>query len=182
VADPDEKRRTIERALSYAERAVALQPNSAVNVLSLAICHGKLAAVSGVRQKIELSRRVRDEAQRAIDLDPAYGWADYVLGCWNLGVASLNGAERLVTRMFYGGLPPASVENAIRLLQRAVELDPNEPTHVIELGFAYRAAGRESEARAAFQRGLAMQSRETFDLEAQSRARLALADLGAQAR
>jgi len=176
IASPEERRRMVETALGYAERSVALQPKSAVNVLSLAICHGKLAAVSAVRQKIALSRLVRDEALRALDLDPSYGWADYVLGCWNLGVASLNGAERLVTRVFYGGLPPASVDNAIHLLQRAVELDPDEPTHVIELGFAYRAAGRETAARAAFQRGLAMQSREAFDLEAQGRARLALSD------
>lgn len=174
-SDMDERRHTLETALDYAERAVALQPNSAVNVLSLAICHGRLAACSDTRGKIAYSRMVKEEAERAMALDPSYGWADHVLGCWNYEVASLNGAERLVARVFYGGLPPASYDEAIRLLTRSAELDPSDPAHRVELGFAYRASGQAERARLEFQRGLAMPCIENFDKEAQDRARAALA-------
>lgn len=177
TTNPEEHRDELERGLSYAVRADQLQPNNAVNVLSLAICHGKLAACSDVRTKIAYSRLVKDEAERALALDPNYAWADHVLGCWHYEVASLTGAARLVARMFYGGLPPASYAESIRYLKRAVELEPRDPAHVIELGFAYRAAGDKEAARVEFEKGLALTGHENFDAEAQGRARTALADL-----
>lgn len=173
--DLDERRHTLETALDYAQRSVTLRPRNAVNVLSLAICHGRLAACSDTRGKIAFSRMVKDEAEQALALDPSYGWAHHVLGCWHYEVASLNGAERLVARIFYGGLPPASYDEAIRLLTRSTELDPSDPAHRVELGFAYRAAGQEERARVEFQRGLSMPCVENFDKEAQERARAALA-------
>jgi tetratricopeptide (TPR) repeat protein len=173
--DPEEKRRMLETALGYAQGAVRLEPRNAVNVLSLAICHGKLAACSDVRQKIAYSRMVRDEAEQALALDPGYSWAHHVLGCWHYEVASLNAADRFVARLLYGGLPPASFTEAIQLLKRSVDLDPADPAHHIELGFAYRAAGLEKEARLEFTKGLGMPCIENFDKEAQGRARRALA-------
>ena len=137
----------------------------------------ELAACSDIRTKIAYSRLVKDEAERALALDPHYAWADHVLGCWHYEVASLTGAARLVARMFYGGLPPASYAESIRYLKRAVELEPRDPAHVIELGFAYRAAGDKEAARAEFEKGLALTGQENFDAEAQGRARTALADL-----
>lgn len=174
----EERRAQIGKALGYAQRAAGLQPGNAVNVLSLAICHGKLAACSDVREKIAYSRMVRDEAERALALDPKYAWASHVLGCWNYEVASLNGLESACARVFYGGLPPASFEAAIQMLLRSVELDPRDPAHFIELGFAYRAAGMEHEAESEFRRGLSMPCIEAYDKAAQDRARAALA--GAQ--
>ncbi len=177
TTNAEARRDELERGLAYAVKADQLQPNNAVNVLSLAICHGKLAACSDVRTKIAYSRLVKDEAERALALDPTYAWADHILGCWHYEVASLTGVERLVARMFYGGLPPASYAESIRYLKRAVELEPNDPAHVIELGFAYRAAGDREAARAEFEKGLALTGHENFDAEAQRRARSALADL-----
>ena len=42
LSDPTEKRRLAETALSYAERAYAVDPTNAEVALSIAICHGNL--------------------------------------------------------------------------------------------------------------------------------------------
>jgi tetratricopeptide (TPR) repeat protein len=174
VGTAAEKKAQAEKALAYAKRAVELAPDNAVNVLSLAICHGKMAVFSDTRTKIEYSRLVRMEAERALALDPDYDWAHHVLGRWHLEVAELGAAARFFVRVVYGGLPEASRAQAIAFLERAVELAPTRVPHHVELGFAYRAAGRDDDARRSFERALELPSVELYDESAKARARGAL--------
>ncbi|HEX2852705.1 MAG TPA: hypothetical protein VHO24_05660 [Opitutaceae bacterium] len=167
-----------QTALDYAQRAAALDPANAVNVLSLAVCHGRLALHSDTRTKLEYSRLVKAEAERALALDPRYAWAHHVLGRWHLELASLGGTKRFFVRLIYGDLPPASVEQGIAALRRAVDLEPDEAAHQLELGFAYLAGGQEAKARTQFHTGLAMPSRKKHDDAAKGRARAALKELG----
>lgn len=175
--DVDAKKRYAQTALDYAQRAVALQPDDAVNVLSLAVCHGKLAVYSDAKTKIRYSRLVKAEAERALALDPNYAWAHHLLGRWHYEVADLGATSKLFVRLLYGGLPPASFDDGISHLRRATELEPDELNHWLELGFAHAAAGRPEAARAEWTRGLAMPSRSKHDEPAKQRARAALAGL-----
>jgi tetratricopeptide (TPR) repeat protein len=172
-----ERRLQAERALDYSQRAVALDPRNAVNVLSLAISHGKIGIYSGVREKVSHSRRVKDEAERALQLDPRYAWAHHVLGRWHHEVNTLGGVARTFVRILYGGLPPASADEAIRHLTQAAALEPDELAHHLELGIALAAAGQNERARVALARGLAMPSRARYDEPAKARARAVLAAL-----
>jgi tetratricopeptide (TPR) repeat protein len=177
TADVAEKKRLCIEALAYAKRAAELAPRNAVNVLSVAICYGKLALYSDTRTKIEYSRFVKEYAEQALALDPNYDYAHHVLGRWNYEVASLGLGARVIVRLIYGGLPPASTAEAVRQLQRAVELSPHRPAHRVELGFALLADGRRDAARRTFEEALAMPQVEKYDTESFRRAREALADL-----
>jgi Flp pilus assembly protein TadD len=77
----------------------------------------------------------------------------------------------------YGGIPPASNEEAARLLRKAVELAPEHVSHHVELGRAYLALGMKDEARTELQRGLALPDREKDDPESKRRAKEALAQI-----
>lgn len=173
----EEKRIFATRALEYSRRAVAVDPQNAVNVLSVSISLGKLALVSDVSDKVRYSRQVREEAERSLALDPNYAWAHHILGRWHHEVASLGAASRAAVRFLFGGLPPASPPEAVRHLERAVALEPDELQHHLELGFAYLAAGENVRAREAFARGLALPSRAKHDEPAKLRARAALEKL-----
>lgn len=177
VATFEEKKAQAAQALGYAQRAVELAPDDALNALSLAVCYGKLAVFSDTRTKIRYSRLVKQEAERAVALDPRSDWAHHLLGRWHYEVASLSLGTRFFVRLIYGGLPPASNAEAIRHLERAVEIAPARVPHHLELGFALLAAGRTDEARASFERGLALPSTELYDEPAKLRARAALEKL-----
>lgn len=165
------------RARGFARRSFDLEPTNAVHALSLAICHGHIAVVSDARTKVEMSRLIKEDAERALRLDPDYAWAHHVLGRWHYEVAGLSGVARFFARMLYGGLPPASFDEGIGHLRCATELDPGELNHWIDLGFAYQAAGRMAEARAAWDRGLTMPDRSKHDPVAKRRVRDALPNL-----
>lgn len=164
-------------ALDFSRRAVALNPSDAVNVLSVAICHGKIALYSDTREKVRYSRLVREDAERALALNPDYAWAHHVLGRWHYEVASLGTTAKFFVRLFYGGLPAASFDEGIRHLRRATELEPAELTHWLELGFACQVAGQPDAARRHWAHGLAMPARHKPDEPAKQRARAVLAQL-----
>jgi len=173
--DEQERIRLCTRGLDYAQQAVKLAPDNAVNVLSVAICYGKLALWSDIRTRIAYSKLVREYAERAIALNPNYDYAHHVLGRWHYEVATLGATKRWLVKLIYGGLPAASLDEAVKQFERAVELAPALPAHRVELGFALLAQGKENEARANFERALAMPMREKYDGEALRRAREALA-------
>lgn len=169
------KKELAEKALSYAQRSLALEPNNAVYALAPAICHGHLALVGNIRTKVELSRVIKDEAEHALRLDPNYAWAHHLLGRWHCELAALGPAARFLVRLFYGRLPDASREEGVRHLQRATELEPAEPNHWIDLGFALADLGRDADARRCWERGLALPATGPHDEPARQRARTALA-------
>ena len=175
--DLAEKKRLCTEALAYARRAAELAPQDPVNLLSLAVCYGKLGTYSDTRTKIECSRLVKHYAEAALALDPNYDYAHHVLGRWHYEVASLGAPTRFLVRLVYGALPDASTAEAVRQLQRAAELSPQLPAHRVELGFALLADGQRDAARQAFEQALAMPKREKYDDEARRRAREALAKL-----
>jgi len=172
--DEDKQLELLENALTYAKRAVAVAPEAPINVLSVAITKGKIASLGSNQAKVESAREIKADARRAIELDPEYAWAHHVLGRWHREVDSLGTIARFFTRMLYGGLPEASVEEAIFHLKKATELDPGGLSHFLELGFAYAAAGEGDLARQNFEIGLSMPSREKHDDAAKDRARRAL--------
>jgi hypothetical protein len=178
ATDPNEKRRLAQLALEFSRRAETLDPRDPVNVLSVAISYGKLAALEDIRTRVNYSRLVKQGAEHALALDPDYDWAHHVLGRWHLEVSSLGAASRVIVRLVYGGLPAASPESAVAHLQQAVALAPATVAHHLQLGFALLAAGHPAEARAAFAHGLALPSREKHDEAAKAEARTALAKLG----
>jgi len=177
ITDPAEGRLRIERALKYAERASELDPGSPVALLSQAVCYGKLADFCDLRKKIEYARQVKDYADRALAIDPNYAYAHDVLGQWEYEVAELGRTKRLLVTLVFGGLPVASIEESIRQLEIAVQLEPKIATHRLALGFAYLANGESAKARQSFEIVISMPYKEIYDPDCHQQAQRALAGL-----
>jgi tetratricopeptide (TPR) repeat protein len=168
--DEEERPRLVREALPYAQRAAELDPSSAVNRLSLAILYGKLALYGDIRTKVEYTRAVRGHAEEALALDPNYAWACHVLGRWHVEVSALGLARRAAVALFLGGLPRASIEEGVRLLEKAVDLEGNAVAHRVELGFAYVRAGRSQDAEACWRKALKMPAHDIYESIARQRA------------
>jgi tetratricopeptide (TPR) repeat protein len=174
----DEKQRELgDKALAYAKRAVAADPEHAKSLLSVAICYGRLIRFAGARMKVEYSRLVKEYAERALKLDPTDSYAYHVLGAWNYELAQMGAVTRTFVKVVYGGIPPASNEEAEKLFRKAVEIAPERVSHRVELGRTYAALGREDEARAQLRKALSLPNREKDDPESKKRATETLARL-----
>lgn len=173
----DEQRRLGEKALDYSKRAVAASPNHAKSLLSVAICYGRLIRFQDTRTKVEYSRFVKEYAERALKLDPSDSYAWHVLGAWNYELAQMGAFSRAFVKVVYGGMPPASNEEAERLFRKAVALAPDRVSHHAELGRTLAALGKNNEARLELNKALALPSREKDDPESKKRAVDTLAHL-----
>lgn len=163
-----------ERALEYARRVVALDPANAKGRLNLAICYGRLTDFVGNKAKLEYSKLIKAETQKSLDLDPTDDFAWHVLGRWHLGVANVNGMLKAMARVIYGGLPPASNEDAIRCLKKATELAPQRLMHHAELAHAHTAAGETEHALQQWQNVLGIRAADADDQKYQQEARTAI--------
>jgi tetratricopeptide (TPR) repeat protein len=173
-SDPAPRGRQKELAamgLQYALLAVEADPNNAEARLALAICYGRAAFYESPSRKMEYSRFVREEAQRAAKLDSSLDYAWHVLARWHYEISTLNPAVRGIAQMIYGQFPDASLEQAAEYFQRAIRVGPPRVVHHIELGRTYAALGRSEDARREIETGLSLPSREKDDEETKERGR-----------
>lgn len=176
-SDPEVRNRLTHEALEHAQRAVELDPKSAVARLSLSVLYGKLSVESGVRTKIKYARLIRQNAESALELEPGYAWAWHVLGRWHVEISQLGMTRRTVVNLLFGGLPDASLEEGIRMLEEAVRLEGDAVGHRVELGFAYQMAERNEQARLCWEQALALPTTRIYDPAAKQRASSALAEI-----
>lgn len=174
LTDPKERAKQTEEALNYSRRALELSPRDPVCLLSMAVCYGKLTATADNATKVEYSRLVKRYAEEALAIDPNYAWGHHLLGRWNYEVALIGGPTRIAARMLYGGLPAASCKEAIKHLEKAVELNPLVPSHHVELGYAYLASGDKAHAAEQWRKSLELPSLEKHDESSKARARAGL--------
>lgn len=124
--------------------------------LYLSIAVGKLALYQGGKRKVELSKEVRTEAKNALALNAGEDLAEHVMGIWNREMVQLNWFLRKFAELLYGKFPPASLDESLQHLQRAVKLAPDVVSHHVELGISLAAARQWSKAKAELERALAM--------------------------
>ncbi len=164
-------------ALENAREAVAADSLHARAHAIQAMAAGRASlTASNNRQKIELSRLVKESADRSITLDPTLDIGYHVRGRWHYEIATLGFLTRAVVEIIYGGFPDASVEQAARDLERAIKLH-DRVAHRLHLGIAYQKLGRKREAVHQFERALAMPASHPEDPEFKQQARTLLKKL-----
>ncbi|MCG3148142.1 MAG: hypothetical protein PCFJNLEI_01584 [Verrucomicrobiae bacterium] len=142
-----EQKTLIAQGEVHARRAVQSRPDDSKGHLYLAIAVGKLALFEGGKRKVELSKEIKTEAEKAIALNPGEDAAYHVLGIWHREMATLNVVLRKFAEFLYGAFPPASLAEAEANLRKAGELAPGVVAHPVELGLTLRVAGKRAEAK-----------------------------------
>lgn len=153
---PGEQKALCVEAEKLARKAGSFKPSDSKGHAYLAVAVGKLALFEGGRRKVELSKEVKAEAEKALQLNPDEDIALHVLAIWNREMVELGWLMRSVARLLYGKLPPASLEAALADLRRASELEPDVIPHHVELGITLASARRWAEAKAELEKGLAL--------------------------
>lgn len=177
AGSPAEKKRLLDEALDAAQQAVQADPDNSQARLCLAIVCGRIAQQAPPRRQIELSKRIKEEAEAAVRLDPRNDIAWHVLGRWNSEMASVNPFLRGLAQVVYGKFPDASAARAEECFQKALATGPSRVMHHAEYGFLLAAQGRKNDARKQLKAALSLSAKNPEDEETQERARRALSTL-----
>ena len=141
-------------AMAYAKKAMEADPQSSEAHLAAAIAYGVMTDFVDDRTKMGYSKFIKDEAEKAIELDPKNDYAYLVLARWNFEMTQLNPILRGIAELLYGQMPPASQDQALEDFQKAIDLAPNKMIHHFCYGEALAKLGRKDEARAEYQKVL----------------------------
>ena len=164
-----------KEAVAASRRAVRLDPNGWEGHSGLAANLGRLALFEGSKTKIEMSREVKAQADRALALNPRDDRSMHVLARWNRGIAELNMFEKTAAKVVYGGVPEgASMNNAVSWFEKAIAVDPDYLNHRLELGRTYLDLKLPDKAREQLELALKCPKKSPFDDEYRADAQVLL--------
>jgi tetratricopeptide (TPR) repeat protein len=134
--------------LALAQRAVRVNAYGADGHFMVAVATGRVALTKGASERVRFAGLVREEALRAIELDPKHDGAMHVMGRWNAEIQRLPGITKFFARTFMGAaiFNQASWDNAMNYFNQAVQIAPNNIYHQLDFAEALNDAGRRSEA------------------------------------
>jgi serine/threonine-protein kinase len=158
----------MQQAISYFQRAIAIDPSYALAYANMAIAYTEIAEI-GATPPGEAFARAREAAATALDLDPglaeAHSTAAYLEMCDFEWASAERGFKRALelnpssadTYDLYGRLCSAQerFDEAIALLRRAQEMDPL--AHRLDVATTLLRAGRYAEAAMGAESALAFE-------------------------
>jgi tetratricopeptide (TPR) repeat protein len=157
------KEAAFEKARQYCMKAIAVNPKGDEGHFRLSVAYGRLALFRGGKEKINLAKKVKAEADTAIMLNPKHDLAWHVIGRWNQDLANLNWALKAVAKVIFGGVPPGKNEEAVAAFQKAISINPNHVEHYLELARTYKLMGKKDLMKAPLEKCLALPSVEEDD-------------------
>jgi tetratricopeptide (TPR) repeat protein len=131
------------KALDCSLKAVKADPQNPKAHVCAAVCYAKNFPYLDNQTRVDYSRQIKAEAEKAIMLDPTFDLAYHMLGRWHFEVSNMNIFVKGLVRIAYGGLPKASREMAIQNFKKAVALLPNRIINHLQLARCYHTTGRE---------------------------------------
>lgn len=135
--DDSKKKAFFNTAKLFAEQALKLNANSSRANYVMAVAMGRMAMISGSKDKVAASRDIKKYADHAIKIDPKNSSAWHVLGKYNYEVSNLNFAERGAAKILFGGLPPGDNKTAIKCYEKCKSLDGTFIMNLLDLGISY---------------------------------------------
>jgi len=154
----EEQKQHYLKLAAYAERALLLEPAEYQARLLKVVAKAKMAGFLAPGDQVHIARELHRELPELIafagdDPDPIY-----IFSWLNLKVGSVGSFERMLASMFFGGLPEdLTTDNAVALMRKAIELRSDYSIYYYDFGLFRQRLGQAQEARALFEKVLAME-------------------------
>ncbi|MFC1731550.1 hypothetical protein ACFL6I_14635 [candidate division KSB1 bacterium] len=137
TAEAEEIEATYARAVEMAQKGISLDSNGVDAHFYMAVAKGRLGLYKGKKEMIQLSKDVKIHVDQVLALDKDYYKAYYLIGRWHDKIANVNWILKQFAKIIYGGLPPASNEEALENFRTAIRLNPEYVECHKELGRFY---------------------------------------------
>ena len=155
AAGGEEKQKKLyQDAAEYARKAIAANPNDTNGHFQLSAALGMYALGLGKKEQVAMSREIKSEIEKAIELDAANDGAYHALSRWHRKMAEIGGAKRFFGSILYGKIPKGTNEEAETYMKKAIEIKPDYINHHLEMGRTYVAMDKYKDAAAEFQKAL----------------------------
>lgn len=170
-ATKDQKLVYFKAAQKFAGQALHVNPNSSEANFVMSIAMGRMALILGGREKIAAVDQIKKYAELSIKCDPGNYKPYHVLGRWHYEVSNLSGFERTFAKLFYGGVPPATLKEAIYNYEKSRSLVPELKVNYMELAKCYYRNSEKQKALDYLRKTIAMPNKMQDDTRIQEDAK-----------
>ncbi len=150
-------------AKNYAVAALKINAASSEANCAMAIALGRMALTKSSKEKLNSARQIKQYTDIALQQDANNYKAWHVLGKWHYELSILSMLERTIVKVFFGGLPKASINESVAAYETALKLSPGFIMNYLELAKAYRQAGEKQKAIATINAMLPLPNRTEDD-------------------
>ena len=107
----------------------------------------KVIATEQENKKIAaLEKEVYVFAAKALAINPNHGRANFLMGKWNFDLVTTAWTKKTALNVLYGGIPDASIENALMYMEKCRAAEPYFMQNFLELAKAYKFNNNPSKA------------------------------------
>jgi tetratricopeptide (TPR) repeat protein len=156
VAPEGQRLDLYRRAEAYAVRSICSDSTKSEGHSWRAAALGNVAVFEGSKTKVRLCTVIKQELERAIELNPRDDIAFSILGSFYMALGNVSWLERQMATLFLGDLPEGGYDESERALRQAIALAPRVIRHHFELGTLYREMARNEEALEEFRQVLSL--------------------------
>lgn len=135
----DEKQRAgqFEAAKTYALSALKANHDDADANAVIAATAMRFTSVTGGKERARYLRDMKNYADSALVINANHAKALYILGKWNFEMTEMNVADKAAVKVLFGGMPKASLDEAIINFEKARVADPFLAVDYLDLARAY---------------------------------------------
>jgi tetratricopeptide (TPR) repeat protein len=136
-----------DQAKDYAEKALVVNAEDADANYVRAVVAGKLTEVETENKKLLADvKDIKTFADKALSINPNHGKANYVLGKWHFQMVALSWTKKAAIKVLFGGMPDATIENAIKYMEKCRSLEPYFVLNFLDLAKAYKYDNKPAKA------------------------------------
>ena len=178
IENKNDKRLQYESAMSFAKRALNADNNNADAYYAIAMVSGKMTEIETDNKKVvAYARDVKLYSDKAIHINPKHAKATFTAGRWHFEMVTLNSLKRTAAKVFFGGLPTATLDSAIIYLERCKTLDPYLVINYYYLNKAYKEDNKPTKQIELLNRMVKLPTRTLDDVAMKAEATKELAEL-----
>ncbi len=165
ITELDRKLELYERAKTYAEKSIELNPSIPESRLAYVISLGLQSEIAtNPNDKVRYAQNIHNEATKILQLDSTFAEAYFILGKWQYELSRLNWMELMACRIFFGGFPEEiSLERALEYFKQANAYKEDHILFLYGLASAQHALGENDKATQTLQKALSLPLSEPDD-------------------
>ncbi|MEN8688306.1 MAG: hypothetical protein AB1Z51_03495 [Desulfuromonadales bacterium] len=168
--DEEKTEQLFKKSEDYAHAAIKRAPDCSDGYKWLAIALGAQMKYLDMQTRVRQSREIKENIDKAIELDPEDDISYLVLSRWHYKLSGLGIVARTFARIIYGGIPEASLAEAEKLLLHAIALR-DRISHRYNLAKVYDRLKRNDDTQIQLQKALLLPVTFPEEAEEQQKAR-----------
>lgn len=136
-----------EAAKMFGDKALVADSNSVDAMYAKGLSILKMSQVEQEnKKKAALIKEAHSYAAKALIITPTHGKSNFLLGKWNFDLVTTAWTKKAAVSVLYGGMPDASIENALLYMENCRGAEPYFVENFLELAKAYKFNNNPSKA------------------------------------